>query len=396
MADQSTFSAGIEILQELIKIDSVNPVLVPGGAGESHIARYLFELLKARGIKTELLEIAPGRFNVVAGIRGNRSGPRVLLNGHLDTVGVEGMKAPFLPIRRNSRIYGRGSQDMKSGIAAAVAAFLELHREPSSFLGEVVLSAVADEEDKSIGTQTFLADWPPDQPFDFALVMEPSDLKVCTCHKGFAWLEVHTQGLAAHGSRPREGVDAIRAMGEVLLELEKLDEELQLRPTHPLLGSGSLHASMIQGGREWSSYPDHCYLKYERRTVPGESDNLVAQELQQLLSALKSKVPHFEATGSINYSRNPFETSPDLACHQHFFQVARRLLPDLVEWGAVTFWTDAALLAEAGIPTLVFGPRGAGLHSLEEYVIASDVAACASVICEFVRNFGPGLSSVSR
>ncbi len=387
MPDRSTFSQGIEILLDLIKIDSVNPALVLGGAGEFRIARYLFDLLKSRGIRTELQEVAPGRFNVVARVRGTRPGPRVLLNGHLDTVGVEGMTTPFLPVRKDGRIYGRGSQDMKSGVAAGVAALLELNSDPSSFLGEVVLSAVADEEDKSIGTQTFLTRWPPDQPFDFAVVMEPSDLKVCTCHKGFAWLEVHTQGIAAHGSRPREGVDAIRAMGAVLQELEQLDEKLQLHPTHPLLGSGSLHASMIQGGREWSSYPDHCYLKYERRTVPGEPDNLVVQELQQLLSVLKKRILRFEAAGSITYSRNPFQTSPDLPCHQCFFQIARGLLPDFVDWGAVTFWTDAALLAEAGISTLVFGPRGAGLHSLEEYVIASDVAACANVICEFVCNF---------
>ena len=387
MPDRSTFSHGLEILLELIKIDSVNPALVPGGAGEALIARYLFDLIKDSGIWTELQEVAPGRFNVVAKVRGTLPGPRILLNGHLDTVGVQGMTTPFLPVWKDDRLYGRGSQDMKSGLAAAVAALLQLNREPAGFTGEVVLTAVADEEDKSIGTQAFLAKWPIDQPFDFALVLEPSDLKVCTCHKGFAWLEVHTQGIAAHGSRPREGVDAIRAMGAVLQELEQLDEKLQLRPTHPLLGAGSLHASMIQGGREWSSYPDHCHLKYERRTVPGEPDNLVAQELQQLLSTLKKRIPRFEAAGSIIYSRNPFETSPDLACHQCFFQVARRLLPDFVEWGAVTFWTDAALLAEAGIPTLVFGPRGAGLHSLEEYVIASDVAACANVICEFVRNF---------
>jgi acetylornithine deacetylase len=276
---------------------------------------------------------------------------------------------------------------MKSGIAAGVAALLELSRNPDCFCGEVVLSAVADEEDKSIGTQSFLASYPSSQPFDFALVMEPTDLKVCTSHKGFVWLEVHTQGIAAHGSRPKEGVDAIRAMGAILQELELLDARLQSRPTHPLLGSGSLHASLIQGGREWSSYPDHCFLKYERRTIPGESDLLIEEELQELLRKLKERIPHFEASGSIIFSRTPFETCRDLPCHQAFFNTAHDLLPELVEWGAVSFWTDAALLAEAGIPTLVFGPRGAGLHSLEEYVVASDVTACTQVVRSFISRF---------
>ncbi len=252
-----------------------------------------------------------------------------------------------------------------------------------------MLCAVADEEDKSIGTQFYLANQPPNQTVDFALVLEPTDLKVSMAHKGFVWLEVHTKGIAAHGSRPREGVDAIRAMGAVLQELEALDRELQLRPTHPLLGSGSLHASLIQGGREWSSYPDHCYLKYERRTIPGESNDLVEQELRSVLDSLRSRSPRFDATGSVIFSRHPFETSPDLPSHRTFYEVAHDFLPDLVNWGAVSFWTDAALLAEAGIPTLVFGPRGAGLHSLEEYVLIADVAAVAEIVYNFICRFSP-------
>jgi acetylornithine deacetylase len=387
MTEMPSFLLALEILSEMVQLNSVNPGLVPGGEGEGRMAKYLCNLLRSGGIPTELHEVAPGRFNVVASIRGTRPGPRVLLNGHMDTVGVEGMTAPFSPVPDNGRIYGRGTQDMKSGIAAGVAALLELSGNPDCFCGEVVLSAVADEEDKSIGTQSFLANYHTGHPFDFALVMEPTDLKVCTSHKGFVWLEVHTQGIAAHGSRPEEGVDAIRAMGAVLQELELLDARLQSRPTHPLLGSGSLHASLIHGGREWSSYPDHCCLKYERRTIPGESDLLIGEELQELLIRLKERIPRFEASGSIIYSRTPFETSPDLSCHQAFFNAAHDLFPDLVAWGAVSFWTDAALLAEAGIPTLIFGPRGAGLHSINEYVIASDVTACAQVVYSFISRF---------
>jgi acetylornithine deacetylase len=174
-------------------------------------------------------------------------------------------------------------------------------------------------------------------------------------------------------------------MGAVLQELQLLDEHLQTHPTHPLLGAGSLHASLIQGGREWSSYPDRCVLKYERRTVPGESTITVENELQAILAKLKARHPKFDPEGRLVCSRLPFEISRNHPRLRQFHGTAQSLLPDLVDWGAVSFWTDAALLAEAQIPTLVFGPRGAGLHSREEYVVGSDVVACAQIIYDFIR-----------
>ena len=265
------FNRSLEILFELIRIESVNPTLVSGGAGEQAIAEFLSGFLKSEGIRSELQRVAPGRFNVVAAVQGSRPGPRVLLNGHLDTVSIAGMKQPLVPVLKDGRVYGRGSQDMKGGLAAAVSALLALSRHREDWQGEVVLAAVADEEDLSLGTSWLLRHWPKERPFDFALVLEPTDLQVATAHKGFAWVEVATRGKAAHGSRPAEGVDAIRLMGQVLGHLDRLDRDLQRRPFHPLLGSGSLHASLIQGGRQWSSYPDRCRLKYERRTVPPQT-----------------------------------------------------------------------------------------------------------------------------
>jgi acetylornithine deacetylase len=385
VTSNSPFGRALEILSSLVRINSVNPSLVPGGAGEREIAEFLFSFLRQEGVEAQLQTVCPNRCNVVATVRGARPGSRILLNGHLDTVGVEGMVAPFEPLEKGGRIYGRGSQDMKSGLAAAVSALLELSQCTNQFSGEVVLAAVADEEDQSLGTHFFLSSWPKDKPFQLALVLEPTDFKVCTAHKGFAWVEVCTRGVAAHGSRPQEGVDAIRHMGAVLRELQLLDEHLQTHPTHPLLGSGSLHASFIQGGREWSSYPDRCVLKYERRTVPGESAITVESELHTILAGLKARHPKFDAEGRLVCSRLPFVISRDQPRLRQFHEIAQSLLPDLVDWGAVSFWTDAALLAEAQIPTVVFGPRGAGLHSLEEYVVCSDVIACAQIIYEFVR-----------
>ncbi len=378
------FNQAIDILKQLIWIDSVNPTLVPGGAGEKRIAEFLASFLRERGVQTHLQRVCPDRFNVIASVQGSGDGPRILLNGHLDTVSVEGMVSPFEPVQKEGKIFGRGSQDMKGGLAAVVSALLVLAENRHQFCGEVVLAAVADEEDQSLGTQHFLSQWPKDKAFHFALVLEPTDLKLCTAHKGFAWLELITRGVAAHGSRPQEGVDAVRLMGEVLQELDLLDRRLQSRPGHPLLGTGSLHASTIKGGREWSSYPDRCALTYERRTIPGESASAVEAEMNTLLNELRKRNSAFKAEGRLVCSRAPFETDRQHPVLQQFYEVAHAQMPNFVKWGAVSFWTDAALLSQAQIPTLVFGPRGAGLHSLEEYVVASDVVDCARIIYRFV------------
>lgn len=384
MTLQPAFQRSLSILKSLVAIESVNPTLVPGAAGERRIAEHLLSVLQAEGIAANLEEVCPGRFNVVARVRGSNPGPRLLLNGHLDTVSVEGMAAPFQPLEKDGKIFGRGALDMKAGIAAATAALIAVHQQRGNYSGELVLAAVVDEEDLSLGTQHFLRNWPAECPFDFALVTEPTRLKVCSAHKGFAWLEVSTEGVAAHGSRPQEGVDAIRAMGKVLQELEVLDQRLQSGPAHALLGTGSLHASLIKGGREWSSYPDRCVLKYERRTVPGESDAVVEGELNGILGRLRQTDSRFQARGRFIVSRSPLEVDRGQPRMRHFFDAAQSCLPEQVEWGWASFWTDAALLSEAGIPVAVFGPRGEGLHSLEEYVLTDDVVACTEVIYRFV------------
>ena len=384
MTLQSAFRHSLSILKSLVEIESVNPTLVPGGAGERRIAEHLLSVFRAEGIAANLEEVSPGRLNVVAGVRGANPGPRLLLNGHLDTVSVEGMTAPFKALEKDGKIFGRGALDMKAGVAAATAALIAVHQQKERFAGELVLAAVADEEDLSLGTQHFLKNLPTGPPFDFAVVTEPTNLKVCSAHKGFAWLEVLTEGIAAHGSRPQEGVDSIRAMGKVLQELQILDEHVQAGPAHALLGTGSLHASLIQGGREWSSYPDRCVLKYERRTVPGESDGVVEREMSAILGKLRQSDPGFQGQGRFVFSRAPLEVDRDDPNMRRFFDVAHSCLPEEVAWGAASFWTDAALLSEAGIPAAVFGPRGEGLHSLEEYVVADDVVACAEIIYRFV------------
>ena len=384
MSPQNDFNKSLDLACDLIRIDSVNPGLKKGAAGEKKIAEFIYHFLRKEGIDTNLQEIAPGRFNVISTVKGLYPGPRILLNGHLDTVNVSGMQDPFLPTLHKGKLYGRGSQDMKGGIAIAISTLLAIHNQRKKLEGEIVLAAVADEEELSLGTSWFLQHWPENKPFDFAIVLEPTDLHVSTAHKGFAWVEVKTFGKAAHGSRPKEGIDAIRMMAEILRELDQCDQSLQQQIIHDQLGSGSLHASLINGGSQWSSYPNSCQLKYERRTVPPETQSTVESEIQHILEKCCRQNPLFKAKAQVIYARNPFEIDPNLEMVQKFYQTAHRHLPQKVFWGWVSFWTDAALLSMAGIPSIVFGPRGSGLHSLEEYVIASDLSSCAEIIFDFL------------
>jgi len=210
-------------------------------------------------------------------------------------------------------------------------------------------------------------------------VTEPTDLKIGVAHKGFAWLDVETRGRAAHGSRPRDGRDAIVRMGRVLQRLEALDRELQSRPPHPLIGTASLHASIITGGRELSSYPDRCVLRMERRTVTGESGEDAEKELHGILESLASEDREFEAEARLTFARPAYEIP---AGHPLPGAIADALASEGLpaETVGMSFWTDAAVLGSAGIPTVLFGPGGAGLHGREEYVIVADVIACRDVL----------------
>jgi acetylornithine deacetylase/succinyl-diaminopimelate desuccinylase-like protein len=326
--------------------------------------------------------VAAGRPNVVGVLDGRSTGSTLMLCGHLDTVGVTGMTDPFTPRERDGRMYGRGSQDMKGGVAAMIAAAQRLAASGGLPSGRLIVAAVADEEHASLGADALVTAWRADA----AVVTEPTDLDVMVGHKGFAWLDVDVFGKAAHGSRPHEGQDAIVRMGRVLGGLEDLDRELQSRPPHPLVGTGSLHASIIDGGHELSSYPAHARLQMERRTVPGEPERGPVDEVQALLDRLAAQDPTFRASARLTFSRPPYELASG--------HPLGRTLADVVakggrncRVGGTTFWTDAAILGAAGIPSVIFGPGGAGLHSAEEYVNVTDVLACRDTLVALARSF---------
>ena len=372
----------IRLLRELVAINSINPTLVPGAPGEAAVADAIAIEMRRIGLDVIVDDIAPGRPNVVGVVEGRRPGPTVMLCGHTDTVGVAGMPDPFTPVERDGRLYARGAQDMKGGVAAMIDAARVVAAEGLN-AGRLVIAAVVDEEHSSIGADALVKTWRADA----AIVTEPTSLAVIIGHKGFAWVEIEIEGRAAHGSIPAEGQDAIVRLGRVLARLEVLDRALQARSPHPLVGTGSLHASRIEGGREWSSYPDRAVLQMERRTLPGESERCALEEVQEILRDLVADDPTFRGSARHLFSRPAYEVSSDHALPGAVAAAVTRTTGVKARTGGASFWTDAAILGAAGIPAVLFGPGGAGLHSTEEYVNVADVVACRDALAAFVRQW---------
>jgi acetylornithine deacetylase len=358
-----------ELTADLVRIDSVNPDLVPGGAGEAEIGRFVAEWLEGAGLDVETEEVAPGRINVVGRARGSGGGRTLLLNAHMDTVGTEGMDGPLEPRTEDGRLYGRGAYDMKASLAGIMLAGAEALS--AGLRGDVLVTAVCDEEVGSIGSSAVAARLQADA----AIVAEPTEERLAVAHRGFAWIELETRGVAAHGSRPDLGEDAIARMGRVLVGLEALDNALRERERHPLLGTGSLHASTIEGGRELSTYPEHCLLRAERRTLPGETPEDVEAEASQLLGDL-------EGSARVTFFREPFEVDESAEIVGLVGRHAGG--PEMV---GVPFWADSALFGAAGIPTVLFGPRGEGAHAAVEWVDLESAERCAALYTAVALDF---------
>ena len=362
-----------KLLSDLVSINSINPDLVTGSPGEGEIARYIADWLKLNDVEVELVESVSGRPNVVGIARGTGSGKTLLLNGHMDTVGVAGMADAHQPLIKDGRLYGRGSYDMKGGVAACLLAVAEARKQ--RLHGDVIFTGVIDEEYASVGTMDLAKRFRADG----AIVAEFTELQLILAHRGFVWLEVETIGKAAHGSRPDLGVDAIVKMGKVLSEIEKLDQTLRANLTHPLLGSGSLHASLIHGGQELSSYPERCLLSVERRTLPGETPKAVEAELVGIAQKVQRSDPSFQTVVRRGIDRSPLETSEEAEIVKAIQAASVKVLDHPSQIAGVQFWTDAAVLSAAGIPSVLFGPAGSGAHAVEEWVDLASVKACAEI-----------------
>lgn len=366
----------LRTLADLVRINSINPSLVPDGAGEAEIASYLARTLQRLGLEVTSFASQPGRVTTVGTLRGGGGGRSLMLNGHADTVGVDGMAQPFSAEIRDGRLYGRGAHDMKGSLAACLGAAKILADAKAALRGDVVIAAVADEEYGSMGTTDLIGRC----RVDGAIVTEPTNLSICLAHKGYVWIEVETRGKAAHGSRFTEGVDAVMRMGRVLGELERLEVALRTGPAHALVGPPSLHAAMVQGGTGLSTYAESCRLQIERRTVPGETVAAAVGQVQQIIDRLSAADPAFHATARPYFSREPFEVAPEAPIVGVLSAASERVLGHPPALVGDTPWMDAALLAAAGIETVVMGPTGAGEHSAVEWVEIDSVMRMAEIL----------------
>lgn len=374
----------VSLLADLVAIPSVNPSLVPGAPGEAAMVDHLASVLRRGGLDVVVDEVRPGRPNVIGVLDARAPGRSLMFCGHTDTVGVEGMEQPFTPVLRDGRLYGRGAQDMKGGLAAMIDAALAVAARGLR-RGRLVVACVADEEYASVGADRLVETWGADG----AIVTEPTALALGTAHKGFSAAEVLVRGRAAHGSRPGDGRDAILRMGRVLARLEQLDRALAEGRRDPLLGPGSLHASLIRGGGELSSYPAVCSLQYERRTIPGEPTDASVLEMREILASLAADDPELSAEVSLLLARPPYSID---ATHPLVQTLGTACAGVGIEprHDGLSFWTDAAILGEAGTPTVLFGPGGAGLHGAVEYVHVADVEGCRDALAECVRRWCEG------
>jgi acetylornithine deacetylase len=370
----------IDLTRRLVSIESVNPTLAPGGSGEGEIARFVTAWAEDAGLTAETIPSRDGRPSVI--VRGLRTsaGPTLMLCGHLDTVSLGAMEQPLDPRLDGDRLLGRGAYDMKAGLAAALVACRDASR--AGVNGQVIVAAVADEEHASLGIQAVLEH----VTADAAVITEPSELAIGIAHRGFAWIEIEVLGKAAHGSRPHLGVDAIFRTGAVITALEAYNARLQ-GSTHPLLGPPLLHASLITGGSEIATIPDRVLLSVERRTIPGETPAMVQAEIDAVLDACRAADSALRASARVTLARDPF----GIDAADPFVDLVRTAaagvlgVPPAIE--GLSFWADSAFTAAAGIPTVLFGPVGAGAHADDEWVSAESVIACADVLTATARAF---------
>lgn len=376
----------LALTRALVSIDSRNPAFAQDAPGEGVAASLLADTLSAWGFTVDLLDVSPGRPNVLARIGGGHEGRSLLLNGHLDTVGVEGMvHPPFTPDERDGLLYGRGSADMKAGIAAMCAAAWRAAQQDLG--GEVIITAVTDEEWESAGTRALLT---MGVTAHAAIVTEPTRLAVCPAHRGFVWATLHVHGRAAHGSRYDIGIDAITHAALILAELEAYQLGDLSQHTHPLLGRGSFHAGAITSPNTLSAYPAWCTVGLERRTLPGETGADFVREIHAAIARLATRVPELRADVTLGLVQQPNDIAVDHPLVTDFLAATAQHGPRAPVTG-LSCWTDAALLSAAGIPAICYGPGDIAVaHAATEFVPVADIARATDVLTSFIREWsGP-------
>ncbi|ARF17780.1 M20 family metallopeptidase [Sporosarcina ureae] len=382
-----TNSDSLELLRDLIRIPSVNPVLAPNeGHNEVKIAEFAVEWLRKHHIHAEIEFVEPGRPNVYAEL-GDGDGPTLCFCAHLDTVGTEGMTiAPFEPTVEGNRVYGRGSCDMKAGVASIMSAAAILAAE-GTVKGKVILALICDEEYASIGADHYVLH----HKADACILTEPSDLKMVVAHRGFLWAKITTTGRSAHGARWDLGESAITKMGSILVGLDQFDKKVLRERKDPLVGPASMHVSLVNGGVGVSTYAPECQIHVERRTLPNEDADAVKAEIEQVV---KEAVEGAEVEWY--FKRDPLLCDENAEIIQHATKAYEKVMGHEVEKIGWEVWTDAAVFHQAGIPTINIGASGFGLHEPVEWVDFESVIKNTDILVESAKSFLKAGSSISN
>lgn len=371
----------VTLLTELVAINSINRTL-SAGPGEREIAEFIARRLNDLQLDAAIHDVGPDQRNVAAIIAGKDRRRSLLLNAHLDTVGVDGMDQPFSLKRKEDRLYGRGTYDMKGSIAIMLLLADYFTRQVPPL--DILLTFVSDEEDKSTGMEYLVEHWLPRvSPAPVGgIFLEPTEEDIGVCHRGFTWYELTVTGRAAHGSRPEEGIDAILPLRAALNSMRDIQAELQGRDPDPLLGCASIHSSIIRGGSELSMIPSRSCLQWERRTLPGESPRDIGLELERILQAVNQHPGGHTAAGSAFFVRPPYRVPDDA-------EILRRIQKATPQSRRVglPFWADSALAGAMGIPSILFGPSGHGAHAIDEWVSLGSLIRVYEVIKNLIQSF---------
>jgi acetylornithine deacetylase len=371
----------VQLLRELIALPSVNPAFLAHNhpcAGEQRVAEFIAATAAQAGLDIEVQEVLPRRGNVLA--RLTPPGPvhqRVVLAPHMDTVGGDDPSL-FQPRIANGRLHGRGACDTKASIACMFSALETVARSAQRpRQTEIVLAALVDEENAQLGSR-YLAG--SKLKANLAIVGEPTELRVVTAHKGDVWLRLATRGKAAHGSRPELGCNAVHLMAQVVRLLEdRYARELRRRRPHPVLGRGTINVGVIAGGTQPNIVPDRCTIDIDRRTLPGENERTVRGEIRTLLTRHKLQIEFAPIHG------NPCPALQTDVSHP----LVRAFLANAGQTEAlgVDYFCDAAVLAQHGIPSVVFGPGGiAQMHTADEWISIRQVELGTSLLLKFLQS----------
>ncbi len=367
------------LLGELIALPSVNPAFLPAGsplAGEQRVTEFLAAIAARGGLDVDLQPVSLGRANLLARLLPpGKVEQRILLAPHLDT--VNGAPAQFTPRRRGTRLYGRGACDTKGSVAAMISALLELARSgkrPQKT--EIIFAGLVDEEHAQAGSRTLAA---RGMKADLAIVGEPTNLQLITAHKGTVWLRLITRGKSAHGARPELGSNAVHAMARIVDFFQTAyATDLRLRK-HPLLGRATISVGSINGGTQANIVPDYCVMTADRRTLPGETESSVEREILSMLrkKKLKAQIERGKLAPCL-----PLETHPRLPLVAAFMRSIGQSRPL-----GVDYFCDAAILAQGGTPSVVFGPGDiAQAHTSDEWINVKELEQAKSMLVQFLSS----------